>query len=166
MVLAATNRPDDVDLALRRPGRFDRELEVAAPSPAARRAMLRRLLAAMPHSVPDSALDDVADSMHGFVAADIAAVCQEAAMAVLRRLHAGKLPCGEPLTIDASALHAAAGVIRPSGMREMAVEIPKARCLAGFVLLAVPQCMQACCGEMWRHVPCRCPGRMLAATMR
>jgi SpoVK/Ycf46/Vps4 family AAA+-type ATPase len=74
IVLAATNRVESVDLALRRPGRFDRELEVGAPSPEARAAMLHSVLRSMRHSLPPAAVSELARSLHGFVAADISAV--------------------------------------------------------------------------------------------
>jgi SpoVK/Ycf46/Vps4 family AAA+-type ATPase len=140
--MAATNRPESVDLALRRPGRFDKEFEVAAPSPSARRSMLHCLLARMSHNISTDDLQEVADSLHGFVAADIAAVCQEAALIVLRRL-VGQHPANygpsppSALQVDVGALKEAAAVIRPSGLREVAVEINKVLSFAADTVAAL-----------------------------
>jgi hypothetical protein len=125
IIMAATNRPESVDRALRRPGRFDKEFEIGAPSPSARRSMLHSLLSHMSHDIPERHVHDVADSLHGFVAADIAAVCQEAALIVLRQLARGHLSEGRSVKVDLAALTEAATVVRPSGMREVAVEINK-----------------------------------------
>lgn len=76
VVLAATNRPDALDPALRRPGRFDREVEIGIPTAPQRRDILRKLLAPVPHAVEDADLDGVADAAHGYVGADLAAVCR------------------------------------------------------------------------------------------
>jgi SpoVK/Ycf46/Vps4 family AAA+-type ATPase len=123
--MAATNRPESVDLALRRPGRFDKEFEIGAPSPAARRSMLHSLLSRMSHDISERQVHDVADSLHGFVAADIAAVCQEAALIVLRRLAGGGGLEGRSIQLDLAALKEAATIVRPSGMREVAIEVNK-----------------------------------------
>ncbi|CAL8303522.1 unnamed protein product [Arctogadus glacialis] len=78
LVLGATNRPHALDPALRRPGRFDRELEVGVPSAADRLDILRKLLTAVPHEVDAHDLARVSDSAHGYVGADLSAVCKEA----------------------------------------------------------------------------------------
>jgi AAA family ATPase len=132
VVLAATNRPDSVDLALRRPGRFDREIEVAAPSPPARHGILTAVLSGMAHSLRTDDITAVANSLHGYVAADIAGLCQEAAMSVLRRYadaaHA-QTPGWDAVRLEVSAqdVRAAAAVVKPSAMRELAVEVPQVR---------------------------------------
>lgn len=81
-VLAATNRPEALDSALRRPGRLDRELHVAPPNAAQRLLILRQHAASMPLS-PAIDLAAIAASCSGYTAADLAAVCREAAMAAL-----------------------------------------------------------------------------------
>ncbi|XP_072992313.1 calmodulin-interacting protein 111 [Typha latifolia] len=85
LVLAATNRPDSIDPALRRPGRFDQEMEIGVPSPAQRLEILFILLSAMDHSLKMTELQSLASATHGFVGADLAALCNEAAMTTLRR---------------------------------------------------------------------------------
>ncbi|XP_027173359.1 calmodulin-interacting protein 111 isoform X1 [Coffea eugenioides] len=85
VVIAATNRPDTVDPALRRPGRFDRELEIGVPSPKQRREILLVLLSKIENSLSESDVQHLATATHGFVGADLAALCNEAALVCLRR---------------------------------------------------------------------------------
>ncbi|KAK9129461.1 hypothetical protein Sjap_009948 [Stephania japonica] len=85
LVIAATNSPNSIDPALRRPGRFDKEIEIGVPSPNQRLDILKILLTDMVHSLVDSQIQHLALSMHGFVGADIAALCNEAALVCLRR---------------------------------------------------------------------------------
>lgn len=126
--MATTNRLDSLDAALRRPGRFDRELTVPAPSARARRGILQQQLCRMAHNVPDAQLHAVSDTLHGFVAADIVGLCQEAGIAALQRFVAAAEhgTCGaRHLLITEADLRAAAHVVTPSGMREVAVEMPQ-----------------------------------------
>ena len=83
--VATSNRPDAIDRALRRPGRFDREIEVGVPGPAQRRDILRARLRTIRHELRDEEADAVAKDAHGFVGADVAALVREAAMEALRR---------------------------------------------------------------------------------
>ncbi|HSF30556.1 MAG TPA: CDC48 family AAA ATPase [Candidatus Tectomicrobia bacterium] len=85
IVVAATNIPDSVDPALRRPGRFDREISVRVPDREGRLEILRIHTRTMPLS-KDVDLVKIADATHGYVGADLKALCQEAAMITLRRL--------------------------------------------------------------------------------
>jgi transitional endoplasmic reticulum ATPase len=85
IVVAATNIPDAVDPALRRPGRFDREISVRVPDREGRLEILRIHTRTMPLS-KDVELVKIADATHGYVGADLKALCQEAAMITLRRL--------------------------------------------------------------------------------
>ncbi|XP_008786500.1 calmodulin-interacting protein 111 [Phoenix dactylifera] len=85
LVIAATNRPDSIDPALRRPGRLDREIEIGVPSPEQRSDILRTLLSEMDHSLSSTEIESLALATHGFVGADLAALCNEAAMTALRR---------------------------------------------------------------------------------
>lgn len=116
-----------MDVALRRPGRFDRELEVTAPSPAARSSILRVALSKMAHTLKPEDITAIAAVLHGFVAADVVAVCQEAAMSVLRRCMAAQPPANNPdsLVVTTADVKAAAAVIKPSGLRQVAIEVPK-----------------------------------------
>eukprot|EP01052_Picozoa_sp_SAG31_P010705 SAG31_NODE_594_length_13670_cov_2.624642_7_plen_434_part_00 len=89
-LLGATNRPDALDEALRRPGRLDRELELPIPDAAARRQILDAILAPVSHTLTPAQLEMLATRTHGFVGADLAALCKEAALAAIRRQLRGK----------------------------------------------------------------------------
>src|SRR4029453_4239393 len=85
VVIAATNRPEAIDEALRRPGRFDREIVVGVPDEPGRREILGIHTRGMPLG-RDVNLDDLARRTYGFVGADVAALCREAALEAVRRL--------------------------------------------------------------------------------
>ncbi|KAJ7406757.1 spermatogenesis associated 5 [Willisornis vidua] len=78
LVLGATNRPHALDAALRRPGRFDKEIEIGIPNAQDRLDILQKLLKKVPHSLTEVELAQLADSAHGYVGADLAALCKEA----------------------------------------------------------------------------------------
>jgi transitional endoplasmic reticulum ATPase len=80
-----TNRPDALDPALRRPGRFDREIELRVPDREGRIEILEIHTRAMPID-DDVDMNKLAETTHGFVGADLAALCREAAMNALRRV--------------------------------------------------------------------------------
>ncbi|WFC96569.1 AAA+-type ATPase [Malassezia brasiliensis] len=135
VVIAATNRPNALDPALRRPGRLDREIEIGVPDRDARLAILQVLLRPVPHTLSTDDLDAIAARTHGYVGADLAALVREAGMAAIaRRVHA--LDAGmarlslTPTDADpervapADFVHAQA-IVRPSAMREVFVETPK-----------------------------------------
>src|SRR5262249_27000458 len=84
IVIGATNIPEVLDPALRRPGRFDREIEIGVPNTQARLQILRIHTRAMPLD-PDVNLSEIAEHSHGFVGADLEALCQEGGMIALRR---------------------------------------------------------------------------------
>ena len=84
IVIGATNIPETLDPALRRPGRFDREIEIGVPNPQARLQILRIHTRAMPLG-PDVDLKEIAEHSHGFVGADLEALCQETGLVALRR---------------------------------------------------------------------------------
>lgn len=86
VVLATTNRPDAVDVGLRRPGRFDRELEVSAPDPQQRLEILKSHLGTIKHDLTDDIIRETAWTMHGFVGADIAQLVRDAASNAMRRI--------------------------------------------------------------------------------
>jgi transitional endoplasmic reticulum ATPase len=84
IVIGATNIPEVLDPALRRPGRFDREIEIGVPNTQARLKILQIHTRSMPLG-PDVNLDEIADHSHGFVGADLEALCQEVGMIALRQ---------------------------------------------------------------------------------
>jgi transitional endoplasmic reticulum ATPase len=129
MVLAATNLPDSIDPALRRPGRFDREIRVDPPDREGRQEILAVHTRAMPLA-GDVDLSGMAAATHGYVGADLAALCREAAMASLRR--GGGLSPG--VSLDLAALkvedqdfQSALRDITPTALREVFVEVPDVR---------------------------------------
>ena len=122
VVIGATNLPGALDPALRRPGRFDREIEIGQPDRSARLSILRIHTRSMPLS-SDVSLESLADRAPGFVGADLEALCQEAGMAAIRRLSSPATSHQPPATEIASsdfieAFHAVA----PTGAREIARE--------------------------------------------
>ncbi len=132
IVIAATNRPSAIDPALRRPGRFDREITIGVPSKEGRLNVLKIHTRNMPLN-KDVNLKRWADRTHGFVGADLAALCKEAAINVIRRVLPDiDLKENQPiskeildkLVIADSDFEEAMKVVAPSGMREILVEIP------------------------------------------
>ncbi|MEM0371180.1 MAG: CDC48 family AAA ATPase [Ignisphaera sp.] len=135
VVIGATNRPEAVDPALRRPGRFDREIEVPPPDRRAR----REILAVHTRNVPlseDVDLDKLAEITHGYTGADLSALVKEAAMNALRRFlkgHAIDLDKPIPsellqkLKVTMMDFLNAMRNVAPSLMREVLIEIPEVR---------------------------------------
>ncbi|KAJ1976083.1 AAA+-type ATPase [Dimargaris verticillata] len=138
VVIGATNRPDALDDALRRPGRFDREVEIGIPDQTARLAILCTLLADIPHTVTNDDIARLAARAHGYVGADLAAVCREAGLIAIQR-HIGSglsaapaVLASEPnnspdchLAVTYEELDQAMTQVRPSAMREVLLEVPK-----------------------------------------
>ncbi|KAF7653632.1 hypothetical protein LDENG_00080660 [Lucifuga dentata] len=132
LVLGATNRPHALDPALRRPGRFDKELEVGVPGVAERADILQKQLSLVPCSATAEELTHLADAAHGYVGADLAAVCKEAGLRSLRRVLQGShQPSDQQLkgkvTVTLQDLQWAMSVVKPSAMREVAIDVPKVR---------------------------------------
>jgi transitional endoplasmic reticulum ATPase len=133
IVIGATNREDAIDPALRRPGRFDREIEIGVPSVAGRKEILEIHTRGMPLA-EDVSLDYLASVTHGFVGADLMALAREAAMKCLSRF-VPELELGKPIPAEilekvrvtnADCLDALKE-LEPSSMREVLVEIPMVR---------------------------------------
>jgi len=131
IVIGATNRPEAIDPALRRPGRFDREIEIGVPDREGRKEILLIHTRNMPLA-DDVDLDRLADITHGFVGADLAALVREAAMAALRRvlpkidLDAESVPLEvlEELKVTMNDFMEALKIVQPSALREISIEIP------------------------------------------
>ncbi|MEM3515904.1 MAG: CDC48 family AAA ATPase, partial [Saccharolobus sp.] len=134
IVIAATNRPSAVDPALRRPGRFDREIEIPLPDKQGRLEILQIHTRNMPLS-NDVDLEKLADVTHGYTGADLAALVREAAMNALRRylpkidLNQDKIPPEilESMEVKAEDFTNAFKEIVPSGLREIYIEVPEVR---------------------------------------
>ncbi len=132
IVIAASNRENAIDPALRRPGRFDREIEIGVPDRQGRKEVLQIHTRNMPLD-KNVSISKMADITHGFVGADLSALCKEAAMSALRRI----LPninlkekiidpkVIETLVVNMEDFRNALRFVEPSAMREVLVEIPK-----------------------------------------
>ncbi len=132
VVIAATNRPNALDPALRRPGRFDREIVIGVPDKPGRLNVLKIHTRNMPLT-NDVNLKKWASKTHGFVGADLAALCKEAALNVVRTVlpdinlkQNGSISKKllEKLIISDSDFEAAMKLVTPSAMREVVVEAP------------------------------------------
>ena len=137
IVIAATNRPDAIDPALRRPGRFDREIEIGIPDYDGRREILQVHTRGMPLERDEEngtwlKLDHFARITHGFVGADLAALAREAAMSALRR-YLPEIDLDEPLPpkllqemkVTNDDFKEALKDVEPSALREVMIEVPK-----------------------------------------
>ncbi|MBI2564549.1 AAA family ATPase [Candidatus Woesearchaeota archaeon] len=132
IVIAATNVPNILDPALRRPGRFDRELEIGVPNKEGRLTILKIHTRNMPLA-KDVDLKELAAITHGFVGADLSALAKEAAMIVLRKVfpdlkydqtEAIPKEILEKLLVTRDDFKEALKVVRPSALREVFVETP------------------------------------------
>ena len=130
IVIAATNLPDSIDPALRRGGRFDREIEIGVPDKEGRKEILQIHSRNVPLS-ENVDLNKYANTTHGFVGADLALVVKEAAMHALRREFPGMNPDEtiskeklEGLKVTAEDFESALKMVQPSAMREVLVEVP------------------------------------------
>ncbi len=136
IVIGATNRDEAIDPALRRPGRFDREIEIGVPDRNGRKEVLQIHTRGMPfegaEEERDTLLGELADVTHGFVGADLAALAREAAMKALRR-YLPDIDLEKPIPAETlekmrvlpEDFKNALKEVEPSAMREVLVEIPK-----------------------------------------
>ena len=123
IVIGATNRVDSLDPALRRGGRFDREIEIGVPGESGRRQILDVHTRRMPLA-DDVDLDRIASRTHGFVGADIEGLAQEAAMTALRRARESGDAELTAVTVTKADFEAAHAAVEPSAMREYVAEKP------------------------------------------
>src|SRR3989304_4228039 len=132
IVIGATNRPNAIDPALRRPGRFDREIEIGVPDKAGRYEVLQIHTRNMPLA-EDIDLKRLKDVTHGYTGADMASLCREAAMKALRRyipefnLEEERIPPEilEKMVVKMDDFLSAYREITPTAMREVYVEVPQ-----------------------------------------
>jgi len=130
IVIAATNREEAIDPALRRPGRFDREIEIGVPTAAGRQEIMQIHTRGMPLE-ENVQMDHIAKITHGFVGADLASLAREAAMKCLRR-YLPEIDLGKPIPVEilermkvtAQDFNDALKEIEPSAMREVFIEVP------------------------------------------
>ncbi len=136
IVIGATNREDAIDPALRRPGRFDREIEIGVPDRDGRKEILQIHTRGMPFEGTDEDRDllltELANITHGFVGADLAALAREAAMKALRR-YLPEIDLDQPIPADVlekmrvikEDFKEALKEVEPSALREVLVEVPR-----------------------------------------
>ncbi|XP_072857771.2 ATPase family gene 2 protein homolog A isoform X1 [Pogona vitticeps] len=130
LVLGATNCLHTLDPALRRPGRFDKEIEIGVPNAQNRRDILSKLLNKVPHSLTTKELTQLADKTHGYVGADLAALCKEAGLHAFQRVLGQKASLLDDevsgsVILSHSDFLQAMNDVRPSAMREVAIDVPK-----------------------------------------
>ena len=138
IVIAATNRLEAVDPALRRPGRFDREIEIGVPDKKGRKEILQIHSRGMPfegkNEEREKLLEELASLTHGFVGADLAALSREAAMKALRR-YLPEIDLDNPIPteilekmhVSSEDFFTALKEIEPSSLREVTIEVPNVR---------------------------------------
>jgi len=134
IVIGATNRPNALDPALRRPGRFDREIEIGIPDRNGRKEILQIHTRGMPLA-EDVNLDKLAEITRGYTGADLAALCREAAMKAIRRILPSidfseeKIPPEvlDKLVVTMKDFMEAFREITPTALREIEVEVPNVR---------------------------------------
>lgn len=134
VVIGATNLPNNIDPALRRGGRFDRELEIGIPNRSSRHEILQIHTRGMPLA-SDVSLESIANVTHGFVGADLATLAKEAAMISLREvipqinLDSDSIPAEilEKIAITKDHFNQALLEVQPSGMREVFVDVPNVK---------------------------------------
>ncbi|CCK69046.1 AAA family ATPase AFG2 KNAG_0B06160 [Huiozyma naganishii CBS 8797] len=127
VVIGATNRPNSVDPALRRPGRFDQEVEIGIPDAEARLDILHKQFQRMSSDRQELTEEDIktiASKTHGYVGADLSALCREAVMKTIQRGINNTLD-REQLKVTMLDLENAMLEVRPSAMREIFLEMPK-----------------------------------------
>lgn len=137
IVIAATNRPNAIDTALRRGGRFDREIEIGIPDRIGRLEILQVHTRGMPLAEDmseEKGMREIADMTHGFVGADISSLCKEAAMHAIRLILPKinieeEIPpeIMEKIVVTREDFHDALRNIEPSALREVFVEVPAVR---------------------------------------
>ena len=131
IVIGATNRPNAIDPALRRPGRFDREIEIGVPDKMGRYEILQIHTRTMPLA-SDVDLHRLSDVCHGYTGADISTLCREGAMKALRQylpeinLEEERIPTGilEKMEVNVEDFMNAYREITPTAMREVYIEVP------------------------------------------
>ncbi|ORX78441.1 AAA-domain-containing protein [Anaeromyces robustus] len=134
VLIGTTNRPNSIDEALRRPGRFDREVEIGIPNANERKEILEVLLRNVPHTLTDENITKISSITHGYVGADLASLCREAGLKTIKRAlrnHDNLLNRDESDNMDIDIkvsfedMNAAFKEVRPSAMREIMLEVPK-----------------------------------------
>mmetsp|Transcript_7604 Transcript_7604/g.14275 ORF Transcript_7604/g.14275 Transcript_7604/m.14275 type:complete len:394 (-) Transcript_7604:210-1391(-) len=121
IVIGTTNRPNAIDNALRRPGRFDKEIEIPVPSLPDRLDILKVVCEDMQRvGLSKQELDELAEHTHGYVGADLVALCREAGLRAVRRARRGA-----ELQVSFNDFKEALAEVSPSCLRDVMIEVPK-----------------------------------------
>ncbi|CEP23503.1 AFG2 [Cyberlindnera jadinii] len=125
VIVAATNRPNSIDIALRRPGRFDREVEIGIPDIEARHSILNLYLNRIKyHTLSADEISNIASKTHGYVGADIASLCEQAVSKVYQRMKDQDMDLDNSF-VTLEDFEQSLIDIRPSAMKEIFLETPK-----------------------------------------
>ena len=132
-VIGATNRPNAIDSALRRPGRFDREFEIGIPNLNSREEILKVILKSTKNSLSENEVNQIAAKAHGYVGADLAAIVREAGIETIKRLKKNGrsfadlklIQSTDNLVIGIEDMIAGMAIVKPSVVREILIEVPK-----------------------------------------
>jgi AAA family ATPase len=132
-IMAATNRINSIDTALRRPGRFDREFEIGIPNSAARYEILQKLCADLNHDLSEEDIQEYASRAHGYVGADLAAICREAGINAIERVQKimkkdsldDQISNNPLISIQKEDFEFGLSRVRPSVIRQILLEVPK-----------------------------------------
>lgn len=124
VVIGATNRPNSIDPALRRPGRFGQEIEIGIPDADARLDILNKQLQTVPNCFEKDYIASIAAKTHGYVGADLYSLCRDAVMRAIQRGLAESLDT-EEMFVEMNDMDKAFIDVRPSAMREIVLETPK-----------------------------------------
>ncbi|XP_002166795.3 ATPase family gene 2 protein homolog A [Hydra vulgaris] len=129
VVFAITNNLEGVELSLRRPGRFDQDIEVGVPNVQQRFNILKKLIANFKHKMGDKSIQELASLTHGYVGSDLKALCKEAGMISMKRLLLDSkcLPDRNSVNFSLSLndFKVALSKIGPSAMKALTVDVPK-----------------------------------------
>lgn len=127
LVIGATNRINSLDARLRRPGLFDKEIEIGIPNAQGRKEILSIILNKMSHNLTQANISHLASITHGYVGADLFALCQEAALKVVKKYRLKQHNSTEQLVVTIEDIVNAMTDILPSAMREVAIDVPKVK---------------------------------------
>ncbi|OII71997.1 CDC48 like AAA ATPase [Cryptosporidium ubiquitum] len=126
ILIATTNKPNEIDPALRRAGRIDREIAVEVPNSLERREIIELILSEIPNSLNDSEIDSLVNETQAFVGADLKMLINESINTFLERTTKLELiDNGKSLLLSFEDIHNSVKNIKPSALRELAIEIPK-----------------------------------------
>lgn len=125
VVIALTNQLDGIDPVLRRPGRFEKEVEFNVPNGSERYDIFVKLLLTIQHNLTEDDIKELAGNTHGYVGADISALCKEAGGLAVRECIANKSDYASELLVALKHFKSSMCIVGPSALKAMTVDIPK-----------------------------------------